>query len=53
MTGRALLFDVGNTRVKWAIADGDALVRSGAMRLDRVMDRGFDTLATRLPLNHP
>jgi type III pantothenate kinase len=51
MTGRALLFDVGNTRVKWAIADGDALVRSGAMRLDHLMDRGFDALAARLPRN--
>ena len=33
------------------LADGDALVRSGAMRLDHVMDRGFEALATRLPKN--
>jgi len=49
MTGRALLFDVGNTRVKWAIADGDALLRSGAIPIDKLKEQGFAALATRLP----
>lgn len=49
MTGRSLLFDVGNTRVKWAIAHDGALVRTGALRLERLQEQGFAALATRLP----
>jgi len=49
MTARVLLFDVGNTRVKWDVADDGALVRSGEVRLDKLHEQGFAILATRLP----
>lgn len=49
MSHPALLFDVGNTRVKWAVAEGGCLAQDGASRLDRVRARGFETLARRLP----
>jgi type III pantothenate kinase len=49
MSDKALLFDVGNTRVKWAIDDGESLGKSGATPLDKVRAQGFEVLARRLP----
>ena len=49
MASRALLFDVGNTRVKWGVLDGGRLKRTGTLAHDRLAERGFGALTARLP----
>lgn len=49
MARRALLFDVGNTRVKWGVHDGERLVRTGGINHDALKKNGFNALTTRLP----
>jgi type III pantothenate kinase len=49
MARRALLFDVGNTRVKWGFFNGDALSRTGSIKHEQLRENGFSSLATRLP----
>ena len=46
---RALLFDVGNTRLKWGVLENDRIVRSGNSDHDKLKQRGFPALTTRLP----
>ncbi len=46
---RALLFDVGNTRVKWGALKTDRIVRSGSIDRDKLKQQGFAALTTRLP----
>ncbi len=48
---RALLFDVGNTRLKWGVLDNDRIVRSGNIDRDKLKKQGFAALTTRLPTN--
>lgn len=45
----ALLFDVGNTRVKWGLATGRELRRTGSISHARLAESGFTPLTTRLP----
>lgn len=47
---RALLFDIGNTRVKWGIAEGDNLRRSGSITHEKLSEQGFAALTTKLPV---
>ena len=49
MKGLALLLDVGNTRIKWGLFDGERISRTGNMSLARLKDSGFDALTRRLP----
>lgn len=49
MSGRALLLDAGNTRVKWGIWSGERLTRTGSVRHDLLKESGFGLLTTRLP----
>jgi len=49
MAGRALLIDAGNTRLKWAVADRREILRSGTVRYEKIREKGFTTLASRLP----
>lgn len=49
MAGRSLLFDVGNTRVKWGISDRGKIARSGSIRHDELRESGFSPLTSRLP----
>jgi type III pantothenate kinase len=49
MSDRALLFDVGNTRLKWGVLEGDTLVRTSDIRHTSLVENGFSKLATRLP----
>lgn len=49
MQQRILLFDVGNTRVKWGVLDAARLVRTGGISHARLKDEGFNALTTRLP----
>ena len=48
---RALLFDVGNTRLKWGILKNDRIVRSGTIDHGKLQQQGFTPLTTRLPAN--
>ena len=48
---RALLFDVGNTRLKWGVLKNDRIVRSGSIGHDRLQQQGFTPLTSRLPAN--
>jgi type III pantothenate kinase len=49
MPQRALLFDVGNTRVKWGIFDGERPVRTGSIRHEQLKHAGFNALTMKLP----
>ena len=49
MTTRYLLFDIGNTRVKWGVLDDGSLRRTGAVRHADLKTAGFDPLTRRLP----
>ncbi len=49
MSDRALLFDIGNTRVKWGVLDDGVLGRSGSMTHDALREKGIETLTRRLP----
>ncbi len=46
---RALLFDVGNTRLKWGAMKNSRIVRSGSIDHDKLKQQGFAALTTRLP----
>lgn len=48
-SGTALLFDAGNTRLKWAIAEGRRLRRTGGITHEKLHESGFSALTTRLP----
>jgi type III pantothenate kinase len=47
---RALLFDVGNTRLKWGVLKNDRIVRAGSIDHDKLKKQGFAALTTRLPV---
>jgi type III pantothenate kinase len=51
MSGPALLFDVGNTRLKWGVLSGDRLTRTGSIRHEKLKESGFSSLTTKLPTN--
>ena len=46
---KALLFDIGNTRLKWGVATDGEIGRTGHVSLERLNDSGFAALTTRLP----
>lgn len=47
--GRALLLDVGNTRLKWGIAENGVLRRTGSVTHEKLAEQGFAVLTTKLP----
>ena len=47
--GRALLIDVGNTRLKWGSLSRGRIERTGSIRLEVLHESGFSALTTRLP----
>ncbi len=47
--GRALLFDVGNTRIKWGLAVDGELRRTGSLSHARLAEQGPGALTSRLP----
>lgn len=49
MTSRHLLFDVGNTRIKWGVAHDGKLRRTGSISHKRLGEQGYAALTTRLP----
>jgi type III pantothenate kinase len=46
---RALLFDAGNTRLKWGYLSGGRISKSGSVTHEQLHDKGFGVLTTRLP----
>ena len=51
---RALLLDIGNTRVKWGVFDGSDIRRTGSISHQKIVESGVTALTTRLPrrVNH-
>jgi len=46
---RALLFDVGNTRLKWGLLEKGRISRTGSITHSKIHGSGFASLTTRLP----
>lgn len=46
---RALLFDIGNTRVKWAVLEGSRLGKTGSITHEQLRESGFGALTAHLP----
>ena len=46
---RALLLDIGNTRLKWGVLHGTELRRTGNITHDKIREAGIASLTTRLP----
>lgn len=46
---KALLLDVGNTRIKWGVLDNGDIRRTGHISQDRIRDKGLQVLTTKLP----
>ncbi|HLT91775.1 MAG TPA: type III pantothenate kinase [Woeseiaceae bacterium] len=46
---RALLFDIGNTRVKWAVLDRGRLGKVGSIGHEQLRESGFGALTAHLP----
>ncbi|MDA0680304.1 MAG: type III pantothenate kinase [Proteobacteria bacterium] len=49
MSGRALLMDVGNNRLKWGTFDKGRIIRTGSIRHDAIHVSGFSALTSKLP----
>ncbi len=47
--GRLLLFDIGNTRVKWGVLDDGELRRTGSIDHVALKENGIESLTRRLP----
>ena len=45
----ALLFDIGNTRLKWGLLEKGHIRRTGSVTQSKFRDSGFASLTTRLP----
>ncbi len=45
----ALLFDVGNTYLKWGLLEKSRIRRTGSVKHSKIHDSGFASLTTRLP----
>jgi len=46
---KALLLDVGNSRIKWGMFDGDVIRQIGHVRQSAIRDKGLSALTTKLP----
>ncbi|MCP4302922.1 MAG: type III pantothenate kinase [Gammaproteobacteria bacterium] len=46
---RALLLDVGNSRIKWGVLDGGEIRRAGHISQERIREKGLQVLTTKLP----
>jgi type III pantothenate kinase len=49
MSVRALLFDVGNTRVKWGLLERQRLGKTGSIAHEKLRESGFASLTGHLP----
>jgi type III pantothenate kinase len=46
---KALLMDVGNTRLKWGVLDDDQIHKTGHIAMRKIRDEGLGVLTSRLP----
>jgi type III pantothenate kinase len=46
---KALLLDVGNTRLKWGVLEDDRIRRTGHIAMQKIRDEGLGVLTSRLP----
>jgi len=46
---KALLMDVGSTRIKWGVSEGGETRRTGHISQERIRDGGLQVLTTRIP----
>lgn len=46
---KALLMDVGNSRIKWGVLENGQILRTGHISQARVRDHGLQVLTTKLP----
>lgn len=46
---RALLFDIGNTRIKWGITADGAIRKTGSITHERINEQGLAAITTKLP----
>ncbi|HSM31737.1 MAG TPA: type III pantothenate kinase [Woeseiaceae bacterium] len=48
---KALLLDVGNTRLKWGVLEDDRIHRTGHIAMRKIREEGLGVLTSRLPRN--
>ncbi len=46
---RALLMDIGNSRIKWGVLEKGCVQRTGHISQDRIREKGLQVLTTRIP----
>jgi type III pantothenate kinase len=46
---RALLFDIGNTRLKWGFLQNDRMAKTGSITHEKLHEAGFSSLTAHLP----
>jgi len=46
---KALLMDVGNSRIKWGVLENGQIRRTGHISQERIRDRGLQVLTTKIP----
>jgi type III pantothenate kinase len=46
---KALLLDIGNSRIKWGVLDDGSIHRTGHIAHDRIQDKGLAALTSKLP----
>lgn len=46
---KALLMDVGNSRIKWGVLDNSEIHRTGHIARERIRDKGLQVLTTKIP----
>jgi type III pantothenate kinase len=46
---KALLLDVGNSRIKWGVLDSGEIRRTGHISQERIRQKGLQVLTTKLP----
>lgn len=46
---KALLLDVGNSRLKWGVLDGGSISRTGHITQDAIRQQGLSALTSKLP----
>ena len=46
---KALLMDVGNTRIKWGVSENGEIRKTGHISQERIRDGGLQALTTKIP----
>lgn len=46
---KALLMDVGNSRIKWGVLENGQIRRTGHISRERIRDKGLQALTTKIP----